>query len=169
MPFDANQYQALALRTDKTPSFVRDENEKKMLLPNDLAGKNAMSRLLHGLLGMTSEVGEIADMTKGHLVYGKDFDRPNVLEECGDVLWFLAVTLDACGYSLVDAMQANIAKLTARFPDGFTQEKAVNRNLLAERRALEHPHHALPSDFPTERPLGCLECGSDSHGTCGRD
>lgn len=135
---DANQYQALALRTEKTPAFVRDENERKVLIDNDLSNMNPLARLLHGLLGMSSEVGEIADMTKKHLIYGKAFDRTNVLEECGDVLWYVAVALSSCGYSFGDAMQANIAKLTKRFPDGFTEEKALNRDVAAERRVLEN-------------------------------
>lgn len=43
---------------------------------------------------------------------------PRILDECGDVLWYLTAMLDAFGYSLYDCMENNYAKLTKRFPDG---------------------------------------------------
>jgi NTP pyrophosphatase (non-canonical NTP hydrolase) len=45
----------------------------------------------HALLGMVSEAGELADLYKRQLAYGKDFDKVNLLEECGDWLWYYAL------------------------------------------------------------------------------
>ena len=36
-------------------------------------------------------------MVKKHLIYGKALDEVNVLEEGGDILWYVALALDACG------------------------------------------------------------------------
>lgn len=121
-----NEYQKLALRTEKTPDFIRGTADDKM-----------MARLLHALLGMCTETGEIHDMVKKHMMYGKDFDPVNVIEECGDTLWYIALALNAVGYSMEDCMRRNIEKLRVRFPDRFTSEAALNRDLDAERKTLE--------------------------------
>lgn len=43
------------------------------------------------------------------------------------MLWYLAVLAGECGLTLDDIAQANIAKLRARFPDGFSEERSRNR------------------------------------------
>jgi NTP pyrophosphatase (non-canonical NTP hydrolase) len=43
----------------------------------------------------------------------------------------------SCGFTLEDAMVRNVAKLQKRYPDKFTPEQALNRDLVAEREALE--------------------------------
>ena len=128
---DANEYQRLALRTEKTPLFVRDPADGDML-----AGER-MAKLLHAMLGVTSEAGELADALKRHLIYAKDFDPTNVMEECGDLLWYIALALEATGYTMGEAMQRNIAKLRARYPEGFTEAQALTRDLAAEIDALK--------------------------------
>jgi hypothetical protein len=44
--------------------------------------------LQHAALGLISEVGEIADALKAHMIYGKELDVLNMKEEAGDALWF---------------------------------------------------------------------------------
>lgn len=118
-----NKYQELALKTEKTPYFTYGTHEQ--------------SRLVHALFGMSSESGEIADALKKFFIYGKPLDNTNVIEECGDLLWYISLALDAVGATMEEAMEKNIAKLKARYGDKFTQEKALNRDLGAERAALE--------------------------------
>lgn len=129
---NADEYQHLALRTEVTPEFVQAPMDGAW----DGDGEK-MSRLLHGMIGVCTEIGELQDMVKKHLIYGKAFDQVNVLEECGDVLWYVALALDACGCTLSECMERNIAKLKARYPQGFTEEAALTRDLDAERRKLE--------------------------------
>lgn len=97
-------------------------------------------RLLHASIGINTEGGEIADQIKRHVFYGKPIDKVNLIEEAGDVLWYLAVLLNACGSSFDDAMDRNIAKLRARFGDKFTEAQAINRDLTKERTVLEASH-----------------------------
>lgn len=130
---DAQQYQELALRTEKTPTFVRlGKGEDHDVL---------VSRAIHACLGLTSEVGEIADALKKHLIYGKELDTINILEESGDLSWYQALLMAATKQSLGVAMERNIAKLRQRFGDVFSVEAALNRDLPAERRALEGGTH----------------------------
>ncbi len=164
---------------------------------------------LHGLLGLISEAGEIADLFKRAVAYGKPIDPVHLLEECGDVMWYvpllyqsmeadpkgfvfavetsreelpllmtelemgtllgqsisvvglqaqivqlsehraslnetagilsllLRALLSAYGFTLEEAMEKNIAKLRARYPEKFDQSLALGRDLQRERDALE--------------------------------
>jgi hypothetical protein len=41
------------------------------------------------------------------------------------------------GINYIDCLKTNISKLEARYPEKFTQENALNRNLENERKILE--------------------------------
>lgn len=93
--------------------------------------------LLHASMGLATESGEVVDAIKKHLFYGKPIDRTNLIEEAGDVLWYLALLLDTVGVSFEQVMDVNIAKLQKRFPEKFGGFEALNRDLSAERAVLE--------------------------------
>lgn len=134
-----NEYQKRALRTEVTPDFINPafiEERKARGADGGLDAKQ-LGRLIHGSLGCCTETGEAQDMVKKALIYGKPFDKVNVLEEAGDKLWYIALELDACGYTLEQAMRANIEKLLKRFPQKFSEDAANNRNLDVERASLE--------------------------------
>jgi len=122
---NADDYQKDALRTASSTG-------EPIEIGADVDGR----ALLHGAIGMATEVGELQDAIKRALFYGRELDTANVLEECGDVLWYLAVALDAVGYTLGEAMGANLRKLRARYPERFTTERAITRDLGAEREAM---------------------------------
>ncbi len=94
-------------------------------------------RLLHAAMGLTTEAGEFMDALKKHLFYSKELDTVNLLEELGDVLWYVAIAADALGTDFTTIQQTNINKLRARFPDKYSHESANTRDLDAEREALE--------------------------------
>jgi hypothetical protein len=130
-------------------------------------------RLLHGAFGIT-EHAELLDMMKKHLFYGKAIDTVNLKEECGDILWYLAIIFDEMGWTFDEVGSAVIGKLRLRYPDKFNQDQALNRNLPAERTFLETVGetvgeivdkaivHAAEYDMAlgTWAPhhLGCREC-----------
>jgi NTP pyrophosphatase (non-canonical NTP hydrolase) len=64
---------------------------------------------------------------KKHWIYGKPLDKENVLEECGDSLFYIVAMLQQCGFSLIDAMEYNGAKLAKRYPNGWTAQAAIER------------------------------------------
>lgn len=95
-------------------------------------------RLIHALLGLSSEVGEFADQLKKHIFYGRPLDKINLSEESGDLLWYLALAANVPGMqSLGTNTDRNISKLKARYGDKFTAYQAANRNLEEERAILE--------------------------------
>lgn len=127
---DANQYQIDALRTAYTPDFVRLEgatDEHNFMV----------AQLIHAVLGMASEAGELADALKKHIIYKKVLDEVNIVEEIGDLAWYQALGLSAVKRTLQEALEKNNAKLRVRFGDKFREDAAVNRDLAAERKALE--------------------------------
>lgn len=93
--------------------------------------------VLHCLVGMQTELGELADPFKKQIFYGKELDKTNVAEELADQIWYAVNLARIEGIDLVKALQNNIAKLKVRFPEKFTEQNAIERNLEAERKELE--------------------------------
>jgi len=94
-------------------------------------------RILHAVMGMVTEAGELMDAVKNCIIYGKPIDTINIKEEGGDSFWYQALLSKAAGYTFESAMEANIAKLSSRYPEKFTETAALNRDLVKERRVLE--------------------------------
>ncbi len=94
-------------------------------------------RALHGAMGLSTEAGEVLDQLKKHLMYGKELDLVNLKEEVGDCFWYLALLAKTCGFTFEEAMELNIAKLKLRYADKFTEDAAINRDVVAERKLLE--------------------------------
>lgn len=95
------------------------------------------SRLLHAAMGAATEAGELVDQMKRHLFYRTELDTINVVEEFGDILWYVAIGLDACGSDFETAMQLNHDKLESRYPERFDSTCAIERDLVKEREILE--------------------------------
>lgn len=94
-------------------------------------------RLIHAMIGLATEAGEIQDMMKKHLFYGREIDKVNLVEELGDIMWYVGLACSELGVTLDEVMTKNNEKLSARYGDVFTEESALNRNLQKERKILE--------------------------------
>lgn len=105
----ANEYQELAMVT----------------LNKDLSEKDV---LINGVMGLCGESGEVIDVVKKYLAQGHSLDREHLIEELGDVAWYLAETATALGVDLESILKMNIEKLRKRYPEGFSSEKSANRS-----------------------------------------
>jgi NTP pyrophosphatase (non-canonical NTP hydrolase) len=94
-------------------------------------------RLLHASMGMSTESSEFVDTVKKTIFYGKSLDKVNLIEEMGDILYYIAMACNVLGTDFETVMERNIAKLKARYPEKFTEELAENRDLEKERAILE--------------------------------
>lgn len=87
--------------------------------------------VMHMLLGLTGEVGELVDVLKKHLIYGQDLDIDHVSEELGDVHFYLTGIhnwlLGVGGPFRESILSSNMAKLSRRYPEGYTDEDAKIR------------------------------------------
>jgi|GEM_PF-622371 len=115
--------------------------------PADMTSYDVNARILHAVIGISTEAGEMLDVMKKNIFYGKPLDRPallNLLEEAGDVCWYLfGILLDELGKELDAADPANaclvgnIAKLRTRYKDRFSRFDATHRDVVAEIEAME--------------------------------
>jgi len=96
----------------------------------------AVIRLDHAAKGMVTEAGEFNDALKKHVFYNRPLDRVNLVEELGDVLWYVAIACDVLGVSLEDVCNANLRKLKARYPEKFTEDRAATRSIEDELEAM---------------------------------
>lgn len=87
--------------------------------------------LLHWVLGINGESGEIAEKIKKVIrdknsVISQD-DKDELAKEIGDVLWYLAVFAHDLGIPLEDIAQANLDKLKSRQSRGTLGGSGDNR------------------------------------------
>lgn len=122
-----DEYQRAALRTQA--------DQRKVLERLVSLGPSAM-QLDNAIRGMCNDVGEVADLVKDYIEYGKPLDRAHLLEELGDVCWRVAQACQAAGFTMGEALEANIRKLSVRYPEKYTNELAANRDRAAERKAV---------------------------------
>lgn len=102
-----NEYQELAART-----INRELNEEQVIL--------------HSLHLMASELGEIHGLYQ-KMYQGHAFDAEHLQKEIGDLLWGIAELCTAYGWTLDEVCRMNIDKLKARYPEGFDENKSLNR------------------------------------------
>lgn len=83
---------------------------------------NERERLLDAAAGLAEESGEILGLVRKHTYQTRELDRERLKIELGDALWCLAMTAQSAGIKLEDVATANIAKLSARYPAGYSDE-----------------------------------------------
>jgi NTP pyrophosphatase (non-canonical NTP hydrolase) len=101
-------YQEQAQRTARTDMSFRD-------------------RLAVAALGLVGEAAEVSEKVKKHLGHGHELDTLAMLEELGDVLWYIAELTSLLGSEMGVVAGMNVAKLRARYPDGFSEEASRER------------------------------------------
>jgi NTP pyrophosphatase (non-canonical NTP hydrolase) len=98
-----------------------DKLEKKF--PKDLN-----LEFLHCAIGIAGEAGELADAIKKATIYGKPLDVDNVIEELGDLMWYIQATVNKLGITLNEVLEYNYTKLRVRY-EGlvYSDEAAIAR------------------------------------------
>ena len=84
-------------------------------------------KIKNGCYGLNGEAGECIDILKKHEFQGHDFNPERLMDELGDVLWYVAQTASGLGVTLDVVAQHNIGKLKNRYPDGFDPERSIHR------------------------------------------
>lgn len=96
-------------------NFVR-----KLCKPGDTIKYELTSGAAHNLhmaVGISGEAGELLDAIKRQAIYNKPLDLINVIEELGDLEFYMQGLRDGLGISREEVLAANIEKLSKRFPD----------------------------------------------------
>lgn len=125
------------LKPDNYMQEVLKTESSDLSLVRKRLGNDDLLRLLHATQGMVTEAGEMVDVIKKHLFYGKPLDEVNLMEELGDSFWYHFVAIDALHTTFDEVARINILKLRKRYGESFSSEKAITRDLDAEREILE--------------------------------
>ena len=107
-PLTLDEYQRLAARTLNTA------------LPRD-------QRLLDATAGLAEEAGEALGLVRKHAFMHHELDVVRLVTELGDALWCLTAAAGALGVSLDEIAAVNLAKLSRRYPEGYSDEASNAR------------------------------------------
>ena len=83
--------------------------------------------LINSVMGLCGESGEAIDSVKKWLAQGHELDRARLAKELGDVAWYLAEAATALDIPLEEILRANLDKLKARYPEGFSARNSIER------------------------------------------
>lgn len=103
-----NEYQNLAMKTLNPALSKRDV-------------------LINSVMGLCGEAGEAIDIVKKWMAQGHALDTAHLVQELGDVAWYLAEAATALDLPLEEIFQRNIEKLRRRYPDGFRSQNSCTR------------------------------------------
>jgi NTP pyrophosphatase (non-canonical NTP hydrolase) len=84
-------------------------------------------RMIQAVFGLVGETGELTDAIKKHLFHGHDLSRLYASKELGDILWYVAELCTILELPLAEVAAGNIRKLKARYPDGFSYMRSIER------------------------------------------
>lgn len=83
-------------------------------------------QLEHATWGLAAETGEVLALHQ-KIRQGRHMDHNALVEEIGDVMWFVAELCDCYGLDMGAVALENIDKLKARYPDGFDAARSGYR------------------------------------------
>lgn len=96
-----------------------------------------MSFELENKLTLAQATSILQDLVKKELIYGKITGEKPVYEVLFKIADCLVSIANDWDIKIEDILDTNIAKLKVRYPDKYTDDKAINRDLLSERKELE--------------------------------
>jgi NTP pyrophosphatase (non-canonical NTP hydrolase) len=86
------------------------------------------AHLLHMAVGIAGEAGELLDAIKKHVIYNKPLDVQNVIEELGDIEFYMQGLRGGACIMRDETLIANIEKLSRRYPNAsYTDTDAQAR------------------------------------------
>jgi len=87
----------------------------------------AKADMWHAVTGIVGEAGELLDSIKKTVVYNKEVDRENIVEELGDIEFYMEQLRQRTGITREETIRYNMKKLSVRYSGGYTDQKAQER------------------------------------------
>lgn len=93
-------------------------------------------RLMHAMIGIGTEAGEVQDLFKKRIMYGKTVQTSDFVDELGDLLWYIGVACNTLGISFEEVMDKNYKKLSVRYGKSltFSDKAAIIKNKDLEKK-----------------------------------
>ena len=99
------------------------------------------AHLWHMATGVSGEAGELLDAIKKVAVYNKQIDLPNIIEELGDLEFYMEGLRNKLGITRERTLIANMEKLAKRYAGfKYSDEQAQARNDKNETLQVDLPH-----------------------------
>lgn len=102
------------------------EYQKKAMRTANM-GLSDNEQLVNAALGLAGEAGELANEVKKWMYQGHDFDKAKIINEGGDLAWYLALLCQSMGVDMEDMVQYNLDKLMKRYPEAFSPNHSIER------------------------------------------
>lgn len=83
------------------------------------------AHLLHMAIGIAGEAGELLDAIKKHVIYNKEPDLKNIVEELGDLEFYMEGMRDKLGIHREFILRQNMYKLEERYKGFKYTDKAA--------------------------------------------
>lgn len=109
------------------PEMVRALAKSGDTIAEEMTGDEAHA--IHMMMGISGEAGELLDAVKKSVIYKKPIDRENVVEELGDMEFYMEGLRQGFGITREETLAHNITKLSKRY------EGLVYSNEAAKERA----------------------------------
>lgn len=85
--------------------------------------------LIHMVLGISGEAGELLDAIKKSVIYKKGLDMNNIIEELGDIEFYMEGLRQRLNISREETLTANKQKLLVRYANfKYSDKKAQDRS-----------------------------------------
>lgn len=123
----AHYFLKINIMTEKHKTMVLALIKPGNVIADETTGNEA--NLLHMALGIYSEAGELLDAIKKNVIYKRALDLDNVVEELGDLEFYMEGLRQALYLNRGDILQSNIDKLSKRYQGG------IYSNTSAQERA----------------------------------
>jgi NTP pyrophosphatase (non-canonical NTP hydrolase) len=125
---------ALEMKFEDISSYIVTQPEVKLLmkyLDNKLIDNKLIDKVL------TNKVHQASDRVKAMLFYNREYPSNVHVELFGAVVSTIIMLAKLHNITIQEISNKNYAKLKARYPEKYSNEKANNRDLNAERKVLE--------------------------------
>ena len=95
------------------------------LIASEMTAKDA--HLMHMAIGVSGEAGELLDAVKKAVIYRKPLDRVNVVEELGDLEFYMEGLRQGLGITREECLKVNMEKLSVRYGQKYSDQAATVR------------------------------------------
>ena len=90
--------------------------------------KDIDDKIINGAMGLVGEAAEVLEHIKKWKYQGHLLQAGKLIEEAGDVMWYLAELCSGIGITFEDLWEINIEKLEKRYPERkFREEDSIYR------------------------------------------
>lgn len=117
-------------------TLVSDLKKSSKEIINELKPEQADA--LHMAVGIAGEAGELLDAIKKWSIYQKPLDLENVIEELGDLEFYMEGLRQSLNLTRIETLMENISKLQKRYSKGEYSNEQANERADKEMRVVPY-------------------------------